>query len=395
MSRNPLLIALALSACASPRPAEPPLPAVETGGFVATLGTDTVHIERFTTMAGAMRGTIVTRVPTTRIINWSLTLDTAGLPLRYSVDTHDTDLRPLRHNGASGSIDFADTSVRKTIRNGEDVTGRIVAPRHTFVGPSIPYIGVSYLMYEAAFADARNHAAARRDTSLWTLTMFAGQGAPTKTRAWLVGPDSAELSYFGVAKSGYRFDENGRLLSADWTGTTYGYRVRRIAAEDVGAIAQRWASADRAGKSFGALSPRDTTRATVGSAQITIDYSRPSRRGRVIWGDIVPWDTVWRLGADMATHIATSADLQLGETLLPAGRYTLWMVPSLHAPQLVVSSAVNVFGTAYNPAKDLARLPMSRVAPVAETERLTIAVEHGALVVRWDDTAWTVPIAAK
>lgn len=362
---------------------------------MATLGTDTVHIERFTTVAGAMRGTIVTRVPTTRVITWSLTLDSAGLPLRYSVATHDSDLRPLRHNGAFGSIDFGDTIVRHAIRNNEMTTSRIVAPRHTFVGPTVPYIGVSYLMYEAAFAELRARAAERRDTSLLTLTMFAGQSAPSKTRAWLVGADSAELSYFGVARSGYRFDENGRLMSADWTGTTYRYRVRRISETDVGAIAQRWASADRGGRSFGALSPRDTTLAIFGSAHITIDYSRPARRGRVIWGDVVPWDTVWRLGADMATHLSTTADLMIGDAVVPAGRYTLWMVPSLEKAWLIVSSAVNVFGTAYTPSKDFARLPMARMAPVAETDRLTINIENGLLVVRWDDTAWSVPIAAK
>lgn len=388
------LLLTVVGACRAPV-AEEPHPAFETGGFMATLGTDTVHIERFTTVAGAMRGTIVTRVPTTRIITWSLTLDSAGLPLRYTVETHDSNLRPLRHNGAFGSIDFADTSIRRTIRNNEDVTSRIVAPRHTFVGAMVPYIGVSYLMYEAAFADLRARAAERRDTSVLMLTMFAGQGAPSRTRAWLVDADSAELSYFGVAKSGYRFDDNGRLMSADWTGTTHRYRVRRIAEVDVGAIAQRWASADRAGKSFGALSPRDTTRATIGGAQVTIDYSRPSKRGRVIWGDVVPWDTVWRLGADMATHLSTSADLKLGDTTLPAGRYTLWMVPSLEQSLLVVSSAVNVFGTAYDATRDLARVPMKRVAPVAETDRLTIGVENGTLVVRWDDTAWTVPLAAR
>lgn len=393
MKKLVLLLAVA-GACRAPV-AEEPHPAFETGGFIATLGTDTVHIERFTTVAGAMRGTIVTRVPTTRIITWTLTLDSAGLPLRYTVETHDSNLRPLRHNGAFGSIDFADTSTRTTIRNDENVTSRIVAPRHTFVGATVPYIGVSYLMYEAAFADLRARATERRDTSLYTLTMHTGQGAPSRTRAWLVGPDSAELSYFGVGKSGYRFDDNGRLMSADWTGTTYRYRVRRIGEADVGAIAQRWASADRAGKSFGVLSPRDTMRATIGSAQITIDYSRPSKRGRVIWGDVVPWDTVWRLGADMATHLSTSADLRLGDTTLPAGRYTLWMVPSLEQSLLVVSKAVNVFGTAYDATKDLARLPMARIAPVAETDRLTIGVESGLLVVRWDDTAWSVPVAAK
>ena len=368
---------------------------VETGGFIATLGTDTVHVERFTTMPGAMRGTIVTRIPTTRIVNWSLTLDSTGLPQRYTVETHDTDLRPLRHNGAAGTIDFGDSTVRTTLRDNESVTARIPAPRQTFPAAGVPYIGVSYLMYEAAFADARARGAERKDTALWMLTMSPAQPAAVRMKAWILGPDSAELSYFGISKSGYRFDDNGRLMSADWTATTYHYRVRRIAETDILGIAQRWAYADRAGKAFGVLSPRDTTRATLGDAQIVIDYSRPAKRGRVIWGDVVPWDTVWRLGADMATHFSTSRDLLIGETTVPAGRYTLWMIPSHEKPLLIISSAVNVFGTAYNPARDFARIPMKQLSPVMEMERLKISIENDALIFRWDETAWSVPIAVK
>lgn len=391
-----LLLLFALCGCRhSVAESAAPAPSVETGGFIATLGTDTLHIEQFTTTPDAMRGTIVTRIPTTRIINWSLTLDSAGLPRRYTAETHDTDLRPLRHNGAAGSIDFGDSTFRMTLRNGESVKNHIPAPRQTFPAAGVPYIGVSYLMYEAAFADARAHAAARGDTSLWMLTLSPAQLASVRMRAWLVGADSAELSYFGISKSGYRFDDNGRLMSADWTATTYRYRVRRIAETDVIAIAQRWATADRSGKALGALSPRDTARTTVGDAEILIDYSRPAKRGRVIWGDIVPWDTVWRLGADMATHFTTSRELVIGGTTVPAGRYTLWMIPSHERPLLVISSAVNVFGTAYNPAKDFARVPMKQVAPVAEMERLTISIEIDALVVRWDEIAWSVPIAVK
>ena len=362
---------------------------------MATLGTDTVHIEQFTTTPGAMRGTIVTRVPTTRIINWSLTHDSTGLPLQYTVETHDIDLRPMTHNGAAGSMDFGDTTVRTTFRGNDRFTHLIPTPRHTFPAPTIPYIGVSYLMYEAAFADARQRAAARRDTSLSMLSMSPAQIGATRTRAWLIGTDSAELSYFGVAKSGYRFDDSGRLLNADWTRTTYRYRVRRIPAPDVIAIAQRWASADRSGRALGVLSPRDTVFAAVGSAQITIDYSRPSKRGRVIWGDVVPWDSVWRLGADRATHLTTSEELVVGGVTLPAGQYTLWMIPSYDKPLLVINRAVNVFGTAYNPARDFARVPMQLTSPIVEAERLTLSVEAGVLIVRWDEMAWSVRITTK
>ena len=52
----------------------------------------------------------------------------------------------------------------------------------------------------------------------------------------------------------------------------------------------------------------------VGAAALTVDYSRPAARGRAIWGALVPWNRVWRLGADMATHFTTSADIVIGGT---------------------------------------------------------------------------------
>jgi hypothetical protein len=236
--------------------------------------------------------------------------------------------------------------------------------------------------------------AAGGDSLLFQLSMFAAQAAPSKTPAWTVGTDSAELSYFGVAKSGYKFDARGRLVSSDWTGTTYRYRIQRLPDANLDPIARAWGAAELAKNGFGDLSPRDSAKATLGSAHLTFDYSRPSVRGRRIWGDIVPWDRVWRLGANMATHFTTDVDLTIGDTMVPAGRYTLWMVPSETAPKLVVSRAVNVFGTNYDPTKDLARIALTRRAS-ENTERLTLGVEDGALAIRWADAVWSVPVSVK
>jgi hypothetical protein len=183
--------------------------------------------------------------------------------------------------------------------------------------------------------------------------------------------------------------------ASDWTGTTYRYRVQRLPDVNLDAIAQAWASAEQAKQGFGALSPRDSAKTTLGSAHLTFDCSRPAARGRRVWGDVVPWDRVWRLGADMATHFTTDVDLTLGNSVIPAGRYTLWMVTSETSSKLVVSRAVNVFGTNYDPAKDLARISLTRRTPHEHAERLTLGVEDGAITIRWADAIWSVPVAVK
>jgi hypothetical protein len=277
------------------------------------------------------------------------------------------------------------------------VTQSIFAPDGAFPSPGLPYVGVSYLSYELGFDALRRRLAvgSATDTTLHQLTLIAGQRAPSRTRAWVVGTDSAELSYFGVAKSGYRFDRDGRLLRSDWTGTTYRYRVDRLASVDLDAIARDWSEAEQRQRGFGALSPRDSTKATLGNAKLTIDYSRPAVRGRRIWGEVVPWDTVWRLGADMATHFTTDADLTIGDATVPAGRYTLWMLPSETTPQLIVSRLVNVFGTNYTPTQDLVRVPLARRSATEVAERLTLDVRDGALNVRWADVVWSAPLTVK
>ena len=370
--------------------------ASDRGGFVATLGNDTVHIERFQRSGYSLSGTIVTRVPATRVIHWSMTLDGRGRPARYTVETTRPDGTPTRANWSAGSMTFSgDSIVRETLRNGAPETQRLAAAKATYPAPLLPYIGVSFLMHELAFREARSRAATDGDSSVYSVSMMGSQSRPQRARVWLVAADSAELDYFGVTRSGYRFDPAGRLLRADWTLTTYRYRIARVPEVDVVALARRWADAERAGGAFGALSPRDTARGSTGSAQLVVDYSRPAKRGRVVWGDVVPWGRVWRLGADMATHLSTSADIVIGTTPVPAGRYTLWMLPSPDSAMLVVNRQVNIFGTNYNAAQDLTRIPLSRQRTGAPVERLTITPTETALLIAWDDVVWSVPIRAR
>jgi hypothetical protein len=231
------------------------------------------------------------------------------------------------------------------------------------------------------------------DSLIALVTMHPAESRPQRLRAWLVGADSAELDYFGVNRSGYRFDRSGKLIRSDWTGTTYRYRVARTAQPpEVEVLAQAWAERDRAGAGLGTMSPRDTARARIGETDIVIDYSRPARRGRIIWGGLVPWGSVWRLGADLATQLQTSTDLRIGTTLVPAGSYTLWMLPGADSAQLIISSATRVWGTFYDPSREFARIRLERHSLPQSVERLTLGVEAGRLWIKWGDAGWSVPV---
>jgi hypothetical protein len=367
----------------------------QTGGFVATLGKDTLHAERFTKSPGKIEGTIVTRSPITRIARWQLLLDSRGRPTRYEVRTTRADGSPDRTPGSNAVITLSgDTLIRETPGAEKPDTQRIAASAQVVPGPSLPYVGVSYLMYELAFAEARTRAQ-NGESSIRQITMNPRQVQAFPTKVWFVGTDSVELDYFGVARSGYKLDRGGNLTHADWSLTTYRYQIARVSDVNVEKIAEGWHNADKAGAAMGALSPRDTARGTAGTVSVMVDYSRPSKRGRKIWGEVVPWDKVWRLGADFATHVVFSSDVRVGDTDIPAGTYTLWMLPSeAGESKLVVNKAVRIFGTNYNASNDLARIPLRREGKLV-AERLTISVSDGRLRIHWDDAEYSVAVVAK
>ncbi|NOT07026.1 MAG: DUF2911 domain-containing protein [Gemmatimonadales bacterium] len=374
-----------------------PAATAQSGGFVATLGADTVQIETFRRSGNKVEGTVITRSPVTRVMRYTMTFGPDERPIRYEMETKAPDGTPFRTNGMAGSMTFmADSLVRESLQDGAMATTRMATPIGAYPSPGLPYLGVSYLMYQYALADARRRTAPDSQAYVSLLTMGNFQKAPQRPRAWFVGTDSAEIDYFGQARHGYKFDAAGQLIRADWTGTTYRYKIVRVPAFNAETFAMAWDKLDKSGKGLGAISPRDTVRATIGAAQLSIEYSRPSKRGRKVWGEVVPWERVWRLGADFATHFTTSADLTIGGVDIPAGTYTLWMFPSAAGEsQLVVNKRTQIFGTMYSRATDLVRIPLVRGAEATPVERFTLDLAGGMLSIRWDDAVYQVPVKVK
>jgi hypothetical protein len=142
-------------------------------------------------------------------------------------------------------------------------------------------------------------------------------------------------------------------------------------------------------------SPRDTTRASVGRATVVVDYGRPSKRGRDIFGGLVPYGEVWRTGANQATHFVTDKPLMFGSLMVPAGTYTIYTLPGSTSWKLIINKQTGQWGTAYDQAQDLGRVDMKVEKLAAAVEQFTIKVvpndKGGVVRLEWDTSAAVVP----
>ena len=131
----------------------------------------------------------------------------------------------------------------------------------------------------------------------------------------------------------------------------------------------------------------------AGPAEIRIDYGQPHARGRRVMGVVVPFDTVWRTGANLATTLTTDADLVIGDATIPRGVYTLFTLPSRSGWKLIVSRQTGQWGTDYDPSQDLVRIDLRSRTLREPAESLSFFLvpardrsPRGVLKIVWGDT---------
>jgi hypothetical protein len=133
---------------------------------------------------------------------------------------------------------------------------------------------------------------------------------------------------------------------------------------------------------------------------VTIDYSRPSMRSRKIFGGLVPYDQVWRTGANAATSLKTDVDLNIGGATVPKGSYTLYTLPGTNSWKLIINKQTGQWGTEYNPGQDLARVDMKVTQRPSGLELFTISFDktsgtEGTLKIEWENTVASVDVSEK
>lgn len=131
----------------------------------------------------------------------------------------------------------------------------------------------------------------------------------------------------------------------------------------------------------------------IGLTDVEIDYSRPNKNDRVIFGGLVPYDKPWRTGANQPTKIKTSAPLKFGDKEVPAGDYALYTIPGANEWKLVLSRNLKAQTPAdYKPEEEAARAtakPALLVGPAAETFTIgfdDLRANSAIFYLEWDKT---------
>jgi hypothetical protein len=371
MRASCLALAIALSAASV---------SAQSSSLVYKLGKDTLAIEQYTRTATSLTGEMVQRSgPAVVRLQYGVSLGKDGRPTAAWLKRLQADGAPV----ASGASEYrftvrADSVVREVVF-ADSTQRRAFAARQALINfPTFVY-GPTEII-----------ATLRRSGPVDSLTALGVGGGLGFTGFAPVAGDSVRLRGGPYAMM-LRFDASNRLLSVDGTGTTNkSVAVRGAGGLDIAAMAKVM-------KPTGVLSAREDVRAAFGpGGMVVIDYGRPQVRNRTVWGGtLVPFDSVWRAGANDATHLFTTRTLGLGSMSLAPGMYTLWVQHTRTGTFLIVNKQTGQWGTQYDASQDVGRVPMQLAPAPAHVEEFTVTVRalgpaRGVLEMAWGESVASV-----
>ena len=367
-----------------------PAAADEAGGFVVTLGRDTVGAERYTRSKDRIEVFQVGRAP--RVLRRHYVYD-----LTNGVMSHVAMVvTPPGSESPTQTIDarLDGDSLRGEVKTGTNPPARsavFVGQGTLIVASSSPWAGYESLL--PAFLKSKADTAGGR-------MFFLGGGNTERYHFSRVGKDSVRIANTHDDVYVAKVDKKGRILATRPVSGTQKFAITRVDKLDLDALVASYAAREQAGAGVGILSPRDSVKvANAGGATISIDYGRPAKRGRQVMGNLVPYGEVWRTGANAATQFRTDKPLDFGGTVVPAGFYTLWSVVTPAGWKLIVNGETGQWGTAHKPEKDLYTLDMKVSSLPQVVERFTISIEPGAtggvLNLDWDTTRASIAFTVK
>lgn len=352
--------------------------------FVTYLGNDTLAVEQFEKTENGITARVILRSPETSFSSYELSLDeTGGIA---SMTRTDFSLEE--------GFDGAGTVVQSIQKEGDSLMVEVETEEGTrnystpYEAGVLPFIDMVHWPYELAF-----NRAVQTDQDTVNQQLLTGNRLSNFVIADLEA-DSMTIRHPFRGVMGVNVDDNGNLQFLDAGLTTRKLKVHRQPSLDIAAIGQDFAARDQQGNPFGELSSAETGEFSFKGANFRVEYGSPKKRGRELFGGIVPWGERWRTGANRATHFYTSEDLKIGDLDVPAGEYTLFTIPEPDGGTLMINKQTGQNGQTYDETRDLGRVPMEISTKEDVTEAFTITVEEtdvgGVLNLVWGETVFSV-----
>lgn len=379
---RPLLVAVTVALAAAPL-------AAQQASLTYLLGKDTLAVEQWSRTATALTGEMVQRSgPAVIRVQYRLALGRDGRPTGGAITRLAADGTPLPNNPRETRFTVtADSIVREAVF-ADSTQRRAFAAKNGMINfPTFVYGPTEVLA-----AIKRGGGAV---DSLPAVGIGGGLGFTGLTSVTSSGAQSQARLRGSVYPMLLTFDGRDRLQSVDGSLTTNKVLAQRGSGADIAAIA-------KAMKPTGTLSGRADARAGFGAGgMVVIDYGRPQVRERTVWGGtLIPMDSIWRAGANDATHLFTTRTLTFGSALsLSPGMYTLWVQHTAGGTYLIVNRQTGQWGTQYDASQDVGRV-MLEMKPAAEhVEEFTITVvavsgTSGRIELAWGDKVASVPFTA-
>ncbi len=379
-----VLVAACATPAARPGASQQPSASSDSALYVALLGQDTSYFEWLVRRGNEVRLDVVERIPRVRLLRSVLTQSSDGSLASFERRAYLMSASGLTASEVVTVRVAGDSTIVET-------TGSGVATRHA--GRGRAHIVVPAFLQSSYPVLAPSAPKSIGDSIVsQILSLDLGDRVLTIKR---VAADSVTLSADLIGTIHMRVDAHGRVESFSGIGSSINTVGLRVPWRPVDSVLQEFVARERASGVAGTASPRDTARASISGATLVVDYGRPSKRGRKIFGGIVPWNRMWRTGANLATHFTTDRALEFGNDELPPGRYTLWTLPSESGWTFIVNNQTQQWGTDHDARFDRFRVPMKVAALPEAVEKFIIIVEPvgdgGLIRLRWDTVEASVP----
>lgn len=354
------------------------------GSFIARLGTDTVIVETYQILPGHLFGKAFLRYPRDQIGVFDFHFYPDGSIKHYSMSYMNPD-SSYKSNGFTEGV-FCENDTCTWFASGrnwkKEYTNKRPAKHMDFIGgwtPTLSLIEWNCMRLISSGKQGMPVTMINDYIGIKKVAVVKGKGDTL-----IFGGDFLEYTKIKTTPE-------GRIIAYDGTATPWNYIVTKHEPIDVDEVAKRMSKKPK----IGIPSPEAKVHFIVENDTIRLSYGRPYKRGRKIFGGIVPYDSVWRTGAGDPTKISLPYDVRFGKILVPKGEYSLYTIPGEKEWTLLFNTDLKQWPTEPDRSKDFAMIPMNINRAQKQTDQFTITIEPrkegGVIRLFWDETEVDAP----